>query len=140
MKVYWDTSAAINALVSPEVFHRLDSDEHFARIHLLSEFFSVMTGRGIQVLDQNGQPARMLLKAKDAATWLRTFAGKVRFVSLNEDETLDALDKAETLRIEGKKIYDYGHALGADKAGAEVLLTRDTQDFAGLTKARLEWP
>jgi hypothetical protein len=140
LKVFWDTSAAINALVSAQVFHRLDSDEHFARVHLLSEFFSVMTGRGIQVLDQNGQPARMLLKSKDAATWLRTFAGKVTFVDLTAAEILDAMDRGDTLRIEGKRIYDYGHALGADKAGAELLLTRDTQDFAGLGKARIERP
>jgi hypothetical protein len=34
-----------------------------------------------------------------------------------------------------------GHTLTADKAGAEVMLTRNTKDFQPLGgKARLEWP
>ena len=141
MKVFWDTSAAINALVSAQVFRRLDSDEHFARIHLLSEFFSIITGKGIEVRDQAGQLARLLLQPKDAAIWLRTFVGKVSFVELDWSETLDALDKAQALSVQGARVYDYAHALAAIKSGADVVLTRNEKDFTGLTgNVRVEWP
>jgi len=141
LKVFWDTSAAINALVSAQVFRRLDSDEHFARIHLLSEFFSIITGKGIEVRDQAGQLARLLLQPKDAAIWLRTFVGKVSFVELDWSETLDALDKAQALSVQGARVYDYAHALAAIKSGADVVLTRNEKDFTGLTgNVRVEWP
>ena len=140
MKTYWDTSAAINALVSPSVFNRLNKGEHVARVHLLSEFFSTMTGRGIEVKDQQGQPARFILTADDAAKWLRTFAAKVVFVDLTAEEMLESLDGASKKCVQGGQVYDFGHALAADKAQADELITRNAADFSGLTKARLEWP
>jgi len=140
VKTFWDTSAAINALVSPDVFARLDEGEHFARLHLLSEFFATMTGRGIRVLDEKGQPAQLSLSAGDAAKWLRMFAGKVTLMDLNGQELLDGLDKAEQKSVQGGKVYDYTHALAADKVTAEELITRNTKDFSGLTRANLVWP
>lgn len=140
MRTFWDTSAAINALVSPAVFNRLAAGEHIARVHLLSEFFSTMTGRGIEVTDQQGQPARLVLSAEDAAKWLRTFSSKVAFVDLTADEMLDGLDRADQAGVQGGRVYDFGHALTANKAQADELLTRNATDFSGLTTARLEWP
>ena len=58
MRTYWDTSAAINAAISPEVFRRLDSGEHVARLHLLAEFFATMTGRGVEITDEAGHTDR----------------------------------------------------------------------------------
>lgn len=49
MIYYWDTSAIINAAVSEVVQARLDRDEHFSRLHAFSEFFAIMTGRGIDI-------------------------------------------------------------------------------------------
>jgi hypothetical protein len=140
VKTYWDTSAAINALVSSSVFNRLNSGEHVARVHLLSEFFSTMTGRGIEAKDQKGQPARLILMPADAIRWLRVFAGKVAFVDFTANELLDGLDQAIKKNVQGGKVYDFGHALAADKAQANELITRNAADFSGLTKARLEWP
>jgi len=141
MKVFWDTSAAINALVSPKVSDRLNTGEHFARLHLFAEFFATMTGRGIPVKDSAGNLARLVLTPSDAAQWLREFAAKVTFVELTAAETLDALDRAEQRSVQGGRVYDYGHSLAAEKADAEVLLTRNIADFKGLvSEARLEWP
>ena len=67
MKTYWDTSAAINALFSPEVFARLSSGQHVTRLHLLAEFFSTMTGRGVRIVDEDGQVQRMVLSQSDCA-------------------------------------------------------------------------
>ncbi len=140
MKSYWDTSAALNALISAEVWARLDTGEHFARLHLFSEFFATITGRGISVKDQFGNPARLVLTPQDAATWLRGFRAKVRLIDLDDTETLDALDQAHARNVQGGRVYDYGHALAAEKVPADALLTRNTNDFLGLTKMSILWP
>ena len=56
MKYFWDTSAAINAAVSPTIYDRLKVDDHVARLHLFLEFFSTMTGRRVPGKDANGNP------------------------------------------------------------------------------------
>lgn len=139
MKTYWDTSAAINALVSPEVFARLNTGEHVTRLHLLAEFFSTMTGRGFNIVDDAGHTERIVLSPSDCATWLRTFAEKVRFEELTPAEALDSLDEAEPRGIQGSRVYDYWHALVAGKTKADALLTRNTAHFADLA-ANVAWP
>ena len=139
MKTYWDTSAAINALVSPEVFARLNAGEHVTRLHLLAEFFSTMTGRGISIMDEAGHTEHLTLSQSDCAAWLRSFARKVQFDELTKDEALASLDKAKGLGVQGPRIYDYWHALVARKSHADELLTRNTADFAGLG-GNLAWP
>jgi hypothetical protein len=141
LRTYWDTSAAINAFVSAKVSTRLDSGEHYIRVHLLSEFFATMTGRGIPVKDADGNPAKLMLSPNDAATWLRKFCARVKVVDLDIEETLKALDEAQKKNVQGGKVYDFIHAVAADKIDSEKLLTRNAKDFVGLTeKARAEWP
>jgi len=140
VKNYWDTSAAINALVSTQVWARLNTGEHFARLHMFSEFFATITGRGIPAKDQAGNPIRLALSPQDAALWLRGFRAKVKLIDLNDTETLDALDKAQVRNVQGGRVYDYFHALAAEKAQADALLTRNTNDFSGLTKLAIQWP
>jgi hypothetical protein len=89
MKTYWDTSAAINAAFSPEVFGRLAAGEHIARLHLLAEFFATMTGRGIEITDEDGNVDRMVLTQKECAAWLMNFAQRVQF----EELTKNAIDR-----------------------------------------------
>ncbi len=139
MRTYWDTSAAINAAVSPKVFARLDSGEHFTRLHLFAEFFSTMTGRGVEILDKDGNPDRMVFTQNDCLAWLRKFAAKVQFVELTSEEALTALDKAQGLGVQGPAIYDYFHAEVSAKAKVDQLLTRNIRHFAGLA-AKVEWP
>jgi hypothetical protein len=71
MRTYWDTSAAINAAISPEVFQRLDSGEHVARLHLLAEFFATMTGRGVEITNEAGNIDRMVFTQNECAAWLK---------------------------------------------------------------------
>jgi len=140
LKFFWDTSAAINATVSPAVLARLNTDEHVARLHLFCEFFSTMTGRGIQYKDKQGNPIVIVLDPNDTAKWLREFAARVTIIELDKSETLDALEKAQSRSVQGARVYDYAHALAADKAGADIVLTRNTTHFEGLSRARVEWP
>ena len=136
-KYYWDSSAMINAAVSETVAERLDFDTHFARVHNLSESFAIMTGRGAEI---RGSGARAVWSPKDARRWLRDFASKVTIVNLSATEWLDGLDQAGS-KVVGARVYDYGLALAAAKAGAEVVLTRNPSDFEGLTgNAVIEHP
>ena len=126
-------------MFSPGVFARLNGGQHVTRLHLLAEFFSTMTGRGVSIVDEAGQVERMVLSQNDCAAWLRIFAGKVRFEELTPDEALASLDKAEELGVQGSRIYDYWHALVADKSKADDLLTRNTAHFSDLA-GNLAWP
>ena len=131
----------INAFVSAKVSARLDIGEHYIRLHLLSEFFATMTGRGILVKDVDGNLARLILAPSDAAIWLRKFCGRIKIAELGLEEILHALDTAQKRNVQGAKVYDYLHAVAADKIDGAKLLTRNAKDFEGLTaKATIEWP
>jgi hypothetical protein len=139
MKTYWDTSAAINAAFSPEVFGRLDTGEHVARLHLLAEFFATMTGRGIEITDDDGNVDRMVFTQKECATWLKNFSQRIEFEELTRDEALTALEKAQSAGVQGARVYDYWHALVAEKSKADELITRNTRHFQDLAR-NVAWP
>jgi hypothetical protein len=139
MKTYWDTSAAINSAISPQVFGRLSAGEHVARLHLLAEFFATMTGRGVEIIADDGQADRMVFTQEACAAWLRNFADKVQFEELTKDEALAGLDKAGSLSVQGARVYDYWHALVSAKAKSDELITRNTRHFQGLA-GNIAWP
>jgi hypothetical protein len=139
VSTYWDTSAAINAAISPEVFRRLDRGKHIARLHLLAEFFATMTGRGVEITDEAGNIDRMVFRQRECAAWLREFAEKIEFEELTKNEALSGLDRAQGLGVQGARVYDYWHALVASKAKSAELLTRNTRHFQGLAK-NVVWP
>ena len=139
MKTYWDTSAAINAAFSPEVFSRLETGEHVARLHLLAEFFATMTGRGIEIADDEGNVDRMVFTQKECAAWLKNFAQRIKFEELTRDEALTALEKAQSAGVQGARIYDYWHALVAEKSKADELITRNTRHFQDFAR-NVAWP
>ena len=139
MKTYWDASAAINAAISPDVYRRLETGDHIARLHLLAEFFATMTGRGVEITDEAGNIDRLVFTKNQCAAWLRIFAEKVDFEELTKQEALKGLDKAQSLGVQGARVYDYGHALVSQKAKSDELLTRNTRDFKGLAQ-NVAWP
>ena len=139
MRTYWDTSAAINAAMSPEVFRRLDTGEHMARLHLWAEFFATMTGRGVKVTDEAGNAERVIFTQDECAVWLKSFAQKVEFVELTKEEALAALENTRSKSVQGSRIYDYWHALVAEKARADELITRNTRHFEGIAR-NVTWP
>lgn len=139
MRTYWDTSAAINAAISPQVFRRLETGEHTARLHLLAEFFATMTGRGVKITDEAGNAERVIFTQDECAAWLKSFAQKVKFDELTKDEALAALEKAQNKSVQGARIYDYWHAPVAEKMKADELLTRNTRHFQDLAK-NVAWP
>jgi hypothetical protein len=132
VRTYWDTSAAINAALSPEVYRRLDSGEHVARLQLLAEFFATMTGRGVEITDAAGNTDQMVFTQNECAAWLRKFADRLKFEELSKEEALSGLDKAQRLGIQGARVYDYWHALVSEKTKSDELITRNTRHFEDL--------
>jgi len=127
----------INAAVSEDVAKRLDADTHLVRSHNLSEFFAIMTGRGVEI---QGLGARAIWSSRDAARWLRDFVSKVTIVELSAEELLNGLEETGP-KVQGARVYDFGHALAATKAAADVVLTRNPADFEGFAgKAVIEHP
>jgi len=135
MLTYWDTSAVLNAIISPAVESRLDTGNHVTRLHTLSEIFAIATGRGIPV-----RGVFLQLTPRDCAAWLKKFAARVELVDLDRAEILDGIVKADASQIRGKGVFDYLHALLSNKVKADELLTRDTLNFQRLAKAKIVWP
>ena len=104
-----------------------------------------MTGRGVEITDQQGNAERMVFRQSDCAAWLRLFAGKIQFDELTQAEVLDGLDKAQSRSVQGAGVYDYWHVLVAKKAGADTILTRNTKHFTAHNQAvcgqgQVAWP
>jgi hypothetical protein len=122
MKPYWDSSALLETLSDRTLEERLVRDGGFTRTHALSEMFSALTGGNLGIRQ----------RANDAAKTVRAIAGKLEFLNLTEQEVLEALDNAQSRGVRGGRVHDYLHALAADKAKADALLTADVNDFQGL--------
>jgi predicted nucleic acid-binding protein len=135
VNVYWDTSALLNAVVSPSVLARLKTGDNWTRLHTLSEAFALMTGRGVP-----SGTAQLTFRPDDCSAWLEKVLQNVTVTELSRSEVMSALKSAQRLGVKGRRVHDLMHAVAADKVKAEVLLTRDKQDFAGLGKAKVEWP
>jgi predicted nucleic acid-binding protein len=136
-KVYWDTSALINSVVSADVAARLQGEENWTRLHSLCEAFGIMTGRGLA--GQSGT-VRFTFTAERCAEWLENLLSNVSTMELSRAEVLSAIKSADKFGVKGRRIHDLLHAAAADRIKADILLTRDTQDFTGIAKAKLEWP
>jgi predicted nucleic acid-binding protein len=136
MKIYWDSSALFNALASKPVFDRFDSDEHTTRAHGFTEVFSHLTGRGLPMKDGT----RQRVSGADAARMLSALAKRLSIRDLDGTETLEAIEMAERLGVQGARIHDLLHAWAAHRAGAQKILTRD-RGFSSLSKTlQIEWP
>jgi predicted nucleic acid-binding protein len=122
MKPYWDASALIQTHLDEELHIRLKQAGAVTRTHSLSEMFSTLTG---------GRVA-LRLEANDAAKSIENIVKHLEFVDLTGDEVVQALKKARSRGVRGGRVHDYLHALAAQKAKADALLTTDRNDFDGL--------
>jgi predicted nucleic acid-binding protein len=138
MKVYWDTSALLNALASPAVLARLDKEDNLTRSHGYAETFHHLSGLGLPLKDGT----RQKVTPADAAKMVRSLAKKLRTQDLTEEQTMTALDDAQSKGVMGKGVHDWLHVRAAKLAGAEVVLSRDG-GLSGLCPGEgleAEWP
>ena len=138
MKVYWDTSALLNALASPSVLARLDKEDNLGRSHGYAETFHHLSGLGLPLKDGT----RQKVTPADAAKMVRSLAKKLRTQDLTEEQALAALDDAQSKGVMGKSVHDWLHVRAAKLAGAEVVLSRDG-GLSGLCRdegLKAEWP
>ena len=122
MKIYWDSSALVEAVLDQKLRQRLAATQSITRAHALSEVFGTLTGGRLGVK----------FDAKEAAEVMDELAADLEFVELTAKEILMALHDAEGKGVRGGRVHDYLHAVAAKKAKAGVLLTSDKFDFTGL--------
>jgi len=136
MRIYWDSSALLNALASKPVVERLKGDEHFTRSHAYAEVFSHLTGRGLPM--KTG--ARQRVSNEDAAKMLLDLSKHLRTRDLTEKETLDTIELSRRRGVEGARIHDLLHARTAALIRADTILTRDLS-FSSLGENIVcQWP
>jgi len=122
MKVYWDSSALVEACADPALRGRLRAERGVTRTHALAETFSALTAGNLAVrVDADG-----------AARMVANLAQDLDFVDLTSKEVLDALKQTRERGVRGGRIHDFLHAVAAEKAKAGQLLTADEHDFESL--------
>lgn len=124
MKTYWDSSALVEAIHNEELWNRFKTGAHVTRSHSLVEMFSTLSG------------GRMAIRysPSDAAGLVASIAQELDTVDLTPEEVLDGLAEASGRGVRGGRVHDWMHALAAEKAGADTLLTLNQGDFQGLER------
>jgi hypothetical protein len=134
MKTYWDTSGLIRAYMLKQ------TPRGVTRAHAATEFFCVMSGPGLAVLEA-GKLVKKALSPKDAATATRNIFAGLEFFDLTGAKTIDALEESTGAgHIIGKSAHDWIHCKAAERCGAERIMTLNVQDFGRMTKLPLEAP
>jgi predicted nucleic acid-binding protein len=138
MRVYWDSTALLNALAAQSVLARLDDGQHLTRSHAYVEAFHHLSGRGLPL--KNGQ--RLAVTPGDAARMIRNLAKRVQAHDLTPEQTLTALDDAQGQGVSGRMVHDWLHARAAKLAGADVILTRDRalSRLCAAEGLKAQWP
>lgn len=137
MPAYWDSSALLNALCAQPVLMRLTRGGHLTRSHAYVEAFHHLSGRGLPLKDGT----RLAVTLSDAAAMLRKLATSIKARDLTLEQTLVALDDAQSRGVSGRMIHDWMHVRTAKLAGADTVLTRDDA-MSGLCSAeglKTEW-
>lgn len=125
---YWDAGAIVLALGDAKLRARMNRPEQFTRPHSLAEVFSTLTSGKLGRRYSADAVARILAEVQT----------EISFVDLTPAEIVAGMERAKGLAVMGGRIHDLLHALAADKAGAERVLTTDRNDLAGLTAAQIE--
>lgn len=138
MRVYWDSSALLNALAGSSVAARFDKGEHVTRSHAYVEAFHHLSGQGLPL--KNG--TRQKVTPADAARMIRKLSRRLDVRDMKPEEILRALDDAQAAGVMGRNVHDWIHARTAKLADCELVLTRD-DDFMSLCHylgITTDWP
>jgi hypothetical protein len=134
VKTYWDTSGLIRAYVMRQ------KPQGVTRSHSISEFFCVLSGPGLAVIESGNVIKKALSPTAAAKAAKETFAG-LEFIDLTGPQALEAVeDSVKTKDVSGKHIHDWMHCKAAEKCRADRIMTVNLKDFSRMTKLRLEAP
>lgn len=128
MIVALDSSVLVASLAERERCHAACENllfEQDCRIytHALAETFNALTGSRLGYR----------FPASDVAALLKeSVLSKVTVSILNEDDTLAAMQQAESRGVRGGAIYDFLHLVAARKAGAARFYTLNMGDFTNI--------
>jgi predicted nucleic acid-binding protein len=138
MRVYWDSSALLNALAGASVAARFEKGDHVTRSHAYVEAFHHLSGQGLPLKDGS----RQKVTPADAARMIRKLSSRLQVRDMEIEETLRALDDAQAAGVMGRCAHDWIHARTAKLAGCNLVLTRD-DDFISLCEHEgitTDWP
>jgi len=129
MKYFVDTSVFVAAFFknyyghqsSLTLFTKLDKTHSAIAAHTLAEIYSTVTG----MPKNRASPAEALM-------FLTEVRQRVKIVTMEEKNYLEALDNFATYGLIGGGIYDALSAQCALKAGAQYLFTWNVKDFTRL--------
>ena len=125
MKSALDSSFLVSALCAADPDHIacrrvLATGDHSIFAHCLAETFGTLTGGRLG----------FRVPAVEATNLIRRqIAPKLRIVSLEADDLLNAFEEADSRGVRGGAVYDYLHLVAARKAGAKRLFTLNLGDF-----------
>jgi hypothetical protein len=122
MKVYWDSSALVEACLDESTRAAVTKTEGVTRSHAFAEVFSTLTGGRLGFRCQ----------ADDAAAICRELAKDLEVVDLSLEDTLTALEQARRLGVRGGLVHDFLHTVAAQKAMAKKIYTLNLDDFRAL--------
>lgn len=105
MRLYWDSSALIEACQSVVLRARLHGEGGMTRTHTLAEAFSTLTGGNLA----------FRLDADAAAQLIASLASDLAFRDLTAGDVLTGLRAARKKGVRGGRVHDYLHALAAEK-------------------------
>jgi predicted nucleic acid-binding protein len=125
LKLFFDSSVLVPVFYADHPHHDAGAraflaagKEDFCALRTLGEVYATLTGL----------PVRPRLTGHDGMTVLKQIRGRLTLISLTEQEYVSALDSVSRTVV-GGAAYDALIAKCAVKAGADVLLTWNTQDF-----------
>jgi predicted nucleic acid-binding protein len=122
IKAYWDSSALVQACIDEKIRTTLSLEGGVTRLHSFAEVFSTLTGGRLGFRS----------RAEDASKICRELAAAIRVVELDTETMLEALANSRCHGVRGGMVYDFLHAVTAQKAGAEKIYTLNLDDFFGL--------
>jgi hypothetical protein len=124
--IYFDTSALIRAWCLGQ------APEGCTRAHNVAEFYCVLTGPGLRVVQEGHTKIVTCPPRQAAAAARRTFA-RLRFQEVGGPAALSALGDAAEANESGKNIHDWMHCEAARLAKCERIATTNVRDFARMT-------
>jgi predicted nucleic acid-binding protein len=126
VKIYFDTSALIAAMIEEEGHHQAalkalsDCEQGFTASHTLAEVFSTLTGGRLEV-QLSPKEAGQIVEAN--------VIQRLQILNLTVDDYKLAMQNSESVGARGGAVYDMLHLQAARRGKANRILTINVRHF-----------